>query len=83
MRMVTAHASVTISWNTKQPAAAPAPPNTKLAGPVQSGVVLGVHGTHVVLRMQDGTTRLFVAPPRQAKILHGLVGSAIQFRNRP
>jgi hypothetical protein len=73
-----------ISWNTKQPAArASAAPAPAANAPVQMGTVLGVHGTHVVLRLPDGSTRLFVAPPDQAKLLQGLIGMAIQFRKTP
>jgi len=74
--VVVAHGSVTISWNTHRPAPAPAaaPEQTRTA------VVSSVRGTHVVLRLADGTSRVYLAPPAQARALQRLVGTAIQFR---
>lgn len=68
--VVAANASVTVQWNTH----APIPP------PPRTAVVSSVQGTHVVLRLQDGTLRAFDATPAQAKLLRGLVGSAIRYR---
>ncbi|HET6896105.1 MAG TPA: hypothetical protein VFH72_12050 [Candidatus Baltobacteraceae bacterium] len=70
--LVLAHGSVTIRWN----ASAPAPS----AGPPRNGVVSAVHGTRVLLRLTDGTSRVFIATPAQARQLQRLVGTAIQFR---
>ncbi len=75
---VAAQASVTISWNTVQPSPAPAQ-RIAAAGTVRTGVVLGVHGTRVVVRLTDGTVHIFTAPADQARILQGLVGRQIQF----
>jgi len=74
--LVVAHGSVTIRWNTSVPAPKPSPS----ASPVQSAVVSAVRGTHVLLRLTDGTSRVFVATPSQARELQRLVGTAIQFR---
>jgi hypothetical protein len=68
--MVTAHASVTIQWNVR----APATPRA-----AQTAVVRSVNGTHVVMRFADGTTRVYIASPQQARMLRHLVGTAIEF----
>lgn len=73
LALVTARASVTVSWNTR-PAAVPAP-----AVP-HKGVVTAVQGTRVIIRMADGTTRVFTASVAQATELRRLVGTAVQFR---
>jgi len=70
--MVTAHASVTIQWNVRA-AATPAP--------VQTAIVRAVNGTHVIVRLADGTTHVYVATPQQARLLRHLVGTAIEFRS--
>lgn len=74
--MLTAHANVTITWNTRPAihiaaASTPAP---------QTAILRAVHGTHVLVRLPDGTTHAFIASPQQAKLLEPLVGSAIQYR---
>ena len=74
--LVLAHGSVTIRWNVSAPSPAPSPS----AGPLRNGVVSAVHGTHVLLRLTDGTSRVFIATPAQARQLQRLVGTAIQFR---
>lgn len=73
---VVARSSVTISWNTRSVA------ETHVASdaPVLTATVVRVNGTHVVLRFADGTTRLFIATPDQARALERLTGTAIQFR---
>jgi hypothetical protein len=73
---VTAHASVTISWNVHRSAAA----RTEGAASAEIARVVAVHGTHVVLRLHDGTTHEYLASPQQARTLEGLVGTAIRFR---
>lgn len=70
-----AQAAVTVSWNTRSPAQA-----TSGDAPVRTATVLHVSGTHVLLRMSDGTTRIYLATPQQAHELEQLVGSAVQFR---
>jgi hypothetical protein len=72
---VIAHAAVTVSWN----AGAPAPAAT--AAP-QSGIVTLVNGTHVRLRLPDGTVHEYVATPDEARALRALVGRTILFRLR-
>jgi hypothetical protein len=71
-----AQAAVTVSWNT-QSVSAPAPAGNV---PVQTATVVHVTGTHVLLRMSDGTTRVFLASAQQAHELGQLVGSAVRFR---
>lgn len=73
-----AQSSVTITWNTR--AATPAPSPSAGSSATQMARVAAVHGTHVVLRMSDGTTRLLIATPAQARELEHLVGTAIRFR---
>jgi hypothetical protein len=68
---------VTVGWNTRS--VAPARP--EVAGSaVQTATVVHVTGTHVLLRMNDGTTRVFIATPQQAHELEHLVGAAVRFR---
>lgn len=74
-----AHASITISWNTAR--VSPTAAAIATPAPVRSGTVLGVHGTHVVVRLPDGTVHIFAASPQQAKLLQGLVGQQIRFQN--
>jgi hypothetical protein len=69
---VVTHASMTIRWNTAPARAA-----------AQTAVVSSVHGTHVVLRLQDGSLRAYSATPAQARMLRALVGSTIHFREQP
>lgn len=76
---VAAHASISISWNTAP--ATPAPAASSSPAPVRTGTVLGVHGTHVVLRLPDGTIRIFAASAEQAKLLQGLIGQQIRFQS--
>jgi hypothetical protein len=70
--MVTAHASVTITWNTRAPSGSPAA--------TQRAVVRAVNGTRVIMRLPDGTTRIYIATPEQAHMLQRLVGAAVEFR---
>ena len=72
--IVLAHGSVTIRWNASAPSPAPSP------SALRNAVVSAVHGTHVLLRLTDGTSRVFIATPAQARQLQRLVGTAIQFR---
>lgn len=76
LAVVVARGSVTISWNAHHPRPA------VTAGPsgAQTAFVSAVHGTHVVLRLADGTSRVYIATPAQARALAQLVGTAIQFR---
>ena len=74
--MVTAHASVTISWNTHASSRAAAGASEV----TQTAVVRSVNGTHVLMRLPDGTTRIYVATPAQARILQRLAGTAVEFR---
>lgn len=73
---VVARSSVTISWNTRTAAQT----RSQSSAPVVTATVVRVSGTHVVLRLGDGTTRLFIATPDQARTLEHLTGTAIQFR---
>jgi hypothetical protein len=73
--LVVAHASVTIRWNTRAPQADPPAP--------QTAVVSAVRGTHVVLRMHDGSLRAYTATPAQAKILQALIGTVVRYRVQP
>lgn len=72
LAVVVARAGMTIKWNT-QPS--PAPPAT-----VENARVAAVHGTSVVLRLQDGTMRTYTTTPQQARDLQALIGTIIRFR---
>lgn len=69
---VVARASVTITWNTPRTASAA----------VREAKVLAVSGTHVLLRLDDGTTHRYTATPEQARALRARIGSSIAFRVR-
>lgn len=75
--VVVAHGSVTIRWNAQRPQPAP----TAGTARVQTALVSAVRGTHVVLRLPDGTSRVYIATASQARALQQLVGTAIQFRS--
>jgi len=65
-----ASASVTISWNTSaKPAPAP-----------QHATVTAVDGSRVTVRLQDGSTRRYLATPQEAAVLRRLIGRTIAFR---
>ena len=72
-----AQAGVTVSWNTQSVVSAPAQAGNS---PVQTATVVHVTGTHILLRMSDGTLRVLLATPQQARELGQLVGTAVQFR---
>jgi hypothetical protein len=74
--MVTAHTSVTISWNMRAPSRGPA----TSANVTQTAIVRAVNGTRVLMRLPDGTTHIYVATPHQAQMLQRLVGTAVEFR---
>jgi hypothetical protein len=67
---VVARASVTISWNTKQPA------RTE----VRQAQVVTVRGTTVLLRLSDGSVHKYAATPDEARQLQSRIGSIISFR---
>jgi hypothetical protein len=75
-----ARGSITVSWNTHRVPAPLVTTSSRVSVSERTGMVRSVHGTHVLLRLSDGTTRLFIATPEQAKLLQGLVGTQIQFR---
>ncbi len=77
--VVVARSSVTVSWNS-HPSPAGVPGQT--APRVRTALVISVRGTHVLLRLNDGTTRAFIATPQQAHELERLVGTAIRFQSR-
>lgn len=74
-----ARGSVTVSWNTHPK---PQPSPAAAQKPTESARVTAVQGTHIVLRLRDGSTRTYVASPAQARLLQGLIGTVITFRVR-
>ncbi len=75
---VTARAGLTVTWNTRPPA--PSARAAVSAAVVRTGTVSAVHGTRVVLHLNDGSTRVFLATPEEARELQGLVGTVIRYR---
>jgi hypothetical protein len=69
----TARASVVITWNTGAAAVQPA---------IQYGTLTAITGTHLVVRLSDGTYRRYTASAAEAAALRGLIGKTIAFRTR-
>lgn len=64
LAVVIARGSITVSWNTH-----PSP---------QPGAA--VQGTHVFVRLHDGSTHRYVTTPAEARLLQSLIGTVIRFR---
>lgn len=79
--VVVARSSMTVSWNThRAPSAGAAGPAAVKTAAVKTAAVVSVRGTHVLLRLRDGTAHAFIATPAQARMLQRLIGTVIQFR---
>ena len=76
-----AHASLTITWNTRQPA--PVQALAAPSAPVLYGTLVAVKGNAASLRLADGTLRTFVASARDLPALRALVGTRIAYRIAP
>lgn len=74
-----ARAGLTVTWNTQRPPQARA---VAAPAPTESARVTAVQGTHVLVRLRDGSTRAYEAAPAQARLLQDLIGTVIQFRIR-
>ena len=76
-----AHASLNITWNTRQAAATQA--HAASQAPVLFGTLVAVKGNAASLRLADGTVRTFVASPEEIPALRARIGTRIAYRVTP